>query len=494
MKIIVAGGGTAGWLTALYAKKIFDKEDVTVIQSSEIGILGAGEGATPQLVELLDFLDIKITDLFKECSSTIKNGIKFSNWSKNKSFYHPFGPTHYSSFNNYKKYKNYRDREVDYCHISAAKFDINQSDYSMIHKISEGKMIPSYNGELLYNWSIHFNARLFAKYLEEVGVSRGIKIVDDEIESSIVDNYGNIKKILLKRNKPVECDFIFDCTGFNRFFIGKTFKETWIAHKLPMKKAIPFFMDIDKDIPPYTESIKMDYGWVWKIPVQDRYGMGYVFDSDYATEEMIEKEISRKFIKDFKLSRTIDFNAGYYKNVWIKNCLAIGLSSSFIEPLEATSIWQVCNALKRIFVDNNISSYTELDIEKYNNEFSKEITEVSDFIYLHYLIKNKDTAFWENFEKDNPKPDFINEVLEIIDSRPLTNNDFLNKKMFHMQSYNHILIGNEILTKDKLKKYSSLVHEDIHNEFLDIIKIQKEIVNLCTTHIDFIEWAKNEKN
>ena len=341
MKYIILGGGTAGWLTALYLNKHFPNDEVTVVASSEIGILGAGEGTTPAFMEYLNEVGITEAELVSNCKATLKTGIKFTNWNGDGEHY----------------FHNFWDEK----------------------------------------YALHFDASLLAKYLQDVAVSRGIKLIDDEVVKVLLDG-GNITT-LVTPSGPVTGDFFFDCSGFKRLLIGEIYKSEWEEYDMPCKRAIPFFLPNDNtNLPDYTESVAMKYGWIWKIPVQGRYGCGYVFDSTMTTDENAAQEIRDYLGHDFKSPRTFNFSAGAYKQVWINNCMAVGLSSGFIEPLEATSIWIQILAL-RLFVQNRDNPV------KVNNDVKELNEDILSFLYFHYLSQRTDTEFWKDFQTNNYMPE-----------------------------------------------------------------------------------------
>jgi tryptophan halogenase len=346
MKFVIVGGGTAGWLTALYINRHFPNDNVTVVASSEIGILGAGEGTTPPFIDFLNEVGIGQQDLFDNCKATVKTGIKFTNW--------------------------------------------NGDGEEYFHNFTTGLH------------ALHFDASLLAKYFQQVAVSRGVKLVDDEVLGVQFEENNDIESLTLKSGKQVEVDFLFDCSGFRRMFIGGYYKSNWTEYPMPCKRAIPFFLPNDgTNLPEYTESVAMKYGWIWKIPVQGRYGCGYVFDSTMTTDEEAAQEIRDYLGHDFTSPRTFNFNAGAYDQCWINNCMAVGLSAGFIEPLEATSIWVQIIAL-RMFVE---VYGTEIARYKLNSDMKEVNEDVLAFLYYHYMTERKDTNFWKNFTINNKKPE-----------------------------------------------------------------------------------------
>jgi len=352
MKFVILGGGTAGWLTALYINKKFPNDSVTVIASSEMGILGAGEGTTPAFMEYLKEVDIKETELVTNCKATLKTGIKFTNWNGDgEHFFHNF----------------WNDK-----------------------------------------YALHFDASSLGKYLQEIAIKRGVTLIDDEVIKVLSDG-GNITT-LVTPSGPVSGDFFFDCSGFKRVLIGEVLNAEWETYSMPCKRAIPFFLPNDgKNIPDYTESVAMKYGWIWKIPVNGRYGCGYVFDPNLTTDEEAQQEIRDYLGHDFTSPKTFNFTAGSYKTVWNNNCLAVGLSSGFIEPLEATSIWAQVLTLK-MFVEQFSKENAK---NKINNDVKEINEDILSFLYFHYMTHRKDTKFWSNFTINNSIPNKLKDTLSL---------------------------------------------------------------------------------
>ena len=349
-KYVIVGGGTAGWLTALFVKEKFPYSDVTVIASSEIGILGAGEGTTPPFINFLAKIKINPDEIISNCLGTVKTSIKFTNWcGDTKHYYHNF--------------------------LS----DTRQGDSAL-----------------------HFDANLLAKYLQTVGIERGIKLVDNEVTDVCANSNNNITSLILKDKTSIDLDFVFDCSGFRRLIIGKHYNAKWASYKkiLPVDRAMPFFLQNDNtNLPVYTEAIALRHGWMWKIPVQGRYGCGYVFDSSRATDSEIKEEIEEHLGHEIVSPRMFSFDAGCFEDTWINNCVAIGLSSGFSEPLEATSIWVQITSLT--FLLKNINGIISIDAgakRRYNDAVKTMNSEIAKFLHFHYLTNRQDSDFWRSFE------------------------------------------------------------------------------------------------
>jgi tryptophan halogenase len=461
---VVVGGGTAGWLSALYLKTYFPESNVSVIASSEIGILGAGEGTTAHFLSFLDEIGISVTDLIKHANATFKNGIKFTNWNGDKEHYHhPFRDVDDLDHSFYSDL-NFSDapimdiesiangKNLDNIDFSAWASEHNKVRYYPNIHIWNKKGDPFRHYDNLGKHGLHFDASLLAKYLQNVGQLRGISLIDSVVSEIIPDETGNIKKIKLENNYSVPCDFVFDCSGFSRLIIGKHYNSEWIDYKdvLPVNRALPFFIKNDSGvIPPYTESIAMKYGWMWKIPVQGRFGCGYVFDSSLISDEEAKKELEEYLGFNIEIPRCFSFSAGCYSKQWIKNCVAVGLSSGFIEPLEATSIWVTIMSL-HTFMENlqGLTHGDQHSIDRYNNFLKNTNQKILDFLYFHYITKRTDTDFWKNFKKNNTMPEYIKNI--IIESNICVpkKSYFRNNEIFPFKSWYHVGAGTKFFNQD----------------------------------------------
>lgn len=463
-KIVVLGGGTAGWLTALMAKRIMPDNDVTLVESEEIGILGAGEGTTIQVVRILDFLGIPVSDVIKEASATIKNGIKFTNWTPDKDyFYHGFAPLNHenvgevvSTFGSHNvsymlnTLQDTEKKEFDFCAVYSDKnkvpfYPTNSENLSFFKDITDYVNIATF--------ALHFDARRFASMLQKYATSRGITRIEGKVADITSKSNGDIESLVLDSKVSVEGDFFFDCSGFNRLIIGKHYNGLWKSYsdRLTVNKAIPFFIKYEdgEEPAPYTESIAMKYGWMWKIPVEFRYGCGYVYDSSYISEEEAIKEVEEMLGRKIEVPKTFSFEAGYYENPWINNCVAVGLSAGFIEPLEATSILVSILSLQNV-LDNSGAMFERHEeyIKNYNKKMSSYNDNISDFIYFHYMGGRTDTLFWKKFQDVSLAPDYVKKVLSEWETCIPTQSQFTDNLFPYMSWYqvaNGINVSNKQL-------------------------------------------------
>jgi tryptophan halogenase len=354
-KIVIIGGGTAGWLTALFFQKNREDYKITVIESTKVGILGAGESSTPNLGGLLVNIGINISDFIKKTGATIKTANHFVNWSPNKdSYYHKF----------------------------QLKHDIT-------------KIEPNSHG-------FHFDARRCASYFKQIGLDRGLIHIDGFISNFTKKENGDVSHIHLDNGGVVECDYIVDCSGFARIGAGKLYNSEWKSYSeyLPCNSAFAYFLPQEKNIETntatQTQSIAMNAGWMWQAPLQHRWGCGYVYNDKYITLEEAIKEVEECVGEKIEVVKTFKFEAGSYKDTWINNCVSLGLASGFLEPLEGTSLMTLIWSILKILEIGGLE--TKGNKEKYN-AFVRDINYQSMlFVRHHYNCGRTDTKFWSDIQ------------------------------------------------------------------------------------------------
>lgn len=512
--ITVIGGGTAGWLSALYAKTTMPSKIVTLIESEDIGILGAGEGSTAHFVSFFDVIGIPVSDLVTHTGATIKSSIKFTNWNNKGTtdyYHHPF--TMYNNVNpdSLSQNPNFVQSTPSLFTAIAASDPDDYRYFSLHDKLSrEGKVpflldenrqnisnpIGYYEG--ISGYSIHFDAVKLAAYLKEIALSRGIKWVEGIVQDYTEKDNGDIDTLILKSGKVIETSFIIDCSGFKSFF-PKKFKSKWVSYKdtLPVNSAIPFFLPMEEDsIPPYTEAIAMKYGWMWKIPLQERYGCGYVFDSSLIDSDEAKKEIEEYLGHSIEVPRTLTFEPGYYETPWVKNVISIGLSAGFVEPLEATSIWASISSLGRIFsTPDAMYRIDQRFVDEFNEDACKFNESVFAFIYFHYMTGRDDTEFWKKFTREGA-PEILKRVYDISDYRLIQPADFGAGFLWPIDSFFYVGLGTNQLNLRKFSKLSMFYNYTASFTKSNLVMYKKTIDDLvtkyCSTHKDFLDRLKNK--
>jgi tryptophan halogenase len=480
-KFIILGGGSAGWITALSIKKTFPDCNVTVIQSSTVGIIGVGEATTPHVVNFLKDIGIDPLDVVKKTSGSIKNGISFENWNGDgKRYFHSF----YERIAEFSVPNIFESQASDYYKKVLISNNLPFEEHIYQTKLAYSNKVDLINT----NYALHFDATKFASYLEQVGRELGVTVIEGNYKHCSQNEQGFITALHLDNNCTLDCDFVFDCTGFARLLIGNVFKEKWrsFSNFLPAKKAIPFWLASENDIVPYTGSIAMKYGWMWKIPLQHRIGSGYVFDSDYISVDQAHQEAEQHYQRPLKINKIIDFDPGRYENVWVKNCMAVGLSSSFLEPLESTSLWLTITQLTlfKHFI-NELEAPRSSSLTLFNKMIANEIDDKAHFVYIHYLTKRKDSDFWINFREKCPVPDALKEKLELIKESNLRHFNISNAQapaIFPLHSYLEVCNGLEMYeNKMNISNYETIKPSPAEYK----LKIQ-EALSRAPTHLELL--------
>lgn len=506
--IVVVGGGTAGWITALMIKNAFHGCNIILIESSSIGILGAGEGTTPSTVKALAGLGIKLEDYIQNTSTTIKNGIKFVNFG-DKSFHYTFNTIKKEFTNQIDEYSktdhlNSIINQIKHDHLPIYNLmgyanSLAGDDFDLYEIASEENLVPfihntgekdssgSYTND---DFAIHFDGNAFAPYLSSIGVSRGIKKIDGVVDEILADENGFITKLIVNKQE-VDCDFVFDCTGFRRLIIGDFYKTKWnsVKNSLPVNRAMPYFLDIDTNsIPPYTESTAMNFGWSWKIPLQHRYGCGYVYDSNFISDDDAKNEIEKFLGHEIDVPKIFKFDAGFFENVFVKNCIAVGLSGGFVEPLEATSIGHTLQSVQNainILLKNNFQ-VDQVDRDTYNQIYKNLFLEIVDFIYLHYMTNKTNTKFWSDFTHNNLMPKTLSEKIEKLNNFESIN---LSNRMFRNYGFYRIMMGNNILNIENIKEW--LIDNNLYIDQNSFKVINENLCNKKNNFINHSEFLRN---
>lgn len=497
-KIIIVGGGTAGWLTALYLNKIAFDSEITLVESETIGILGAGEGSAALFPNFLWELGIDENDFIKNTGATFKIGINFSNWrSDGISYFHPF-----KSYGHLDPNVNnivgsiVRDlgltndgTEYGYLNLKANSPDspvVLPADILALHNKTPFSKVDGFIATLT-KYSYHFDARLVASYLRKIAEERGVKRIEGKVEA--IDGIP-IKKIQVS-GEMMECDFVFDCSGFHKNII-KHMPSKWISFKdkLKVDSALPFFLDGEKEFTKsYTEARAMNYGWMWQIPLQHRYGCGYVFDSSYISVEDAKKEIEEFIGKPVTFNNVINFDAGRYDKVFTHNCIAIGLSANFLEPLEATAINTIIEQLLRIS-KNMIENPNDLLRDEYNKSVADIVDDISDIIHLHYLTDRTDTEFWRDYDKTTVKSYALAQKLTNWKTRLPNNFDAIRKSNTFSLLSQFIIASNlhpDLINKELVKKENARYDLDNKLQFWKST-YQHQVDNILNFAIDHKEY------
>ena len=456
--IMVVGGGTSGWLTAaILARKLHQQSNrkiqVTLLESSNIPTIGVGEGTFPTMLNTLQYIGIEECEFLKSCQATFKQGIKFVDWLKPPSgdkhsyYYHLFNPPVLANgVDVTQEWLAYKKDKPDFSHAVSAQAFI--CDRNLAPKRLE-------TGE--YRWktkyAYHLDAGKFVELLkkfatEKLDVKHVIATVD-HVERA--RESGNISAVVCKQGIRREADFFVDCTGFASLLIGKTLGSRFVdkSDVLFVDKAIAMQVpniDEKQPIASHTISTAHEAGWSWDIGLKNRRGIGYVYSSQHSTDERAE-QVLRDYVGEQAEnleSKKISMRVGYREQCWRNNCVAIGFSGGFVEPLEATAIAMVETAALLLADQFPEESNAIPAIRtKYNQIFKLRWEKIVEFIKLHYcLSKRDDSQFWIDNTDSASIPQSLQDKISLWRHFPPVENDFASRfEMFSVASYQYILYG-----------------------------------------------------
>lgn len=423
--IIIVGGGTSGWMTAAALSQQFKHSpvSVTLIESTALGTIGVGEATIPTLRRFYSKLGFSDNDVLKATNATCKLGIQFKNWAgENTSFIHPFGL--YGQEVNRVPFHHF------YTKLRQSGDKTPFSDYSLgVNLAQQNKFFqPSStpkNQLDIFDWALHFDAALFAKLMRDYALENGIIHIDSKIEhvsltkgSDGIDSgdiaLGDIDTLHLENGQILTADLFIDCSGFSALLIEKALKtgyEDWSQY-LVCDTAVAVQSECTGEPVAHTISQAQKAGWQWQIPLQNRMGNGMVFSSQFISKneafDTLLENIKGKVLTE---PRSFSFTPGRRKKSWHKNCIAVGLSSGFLEPLESTSIALVETAIEKITSFLTEPEFGQEEVDKFNYAMALEYERVRDFIILHYKLNGRtDSPMWQ-YCRNLPVPHTLTEKM-----------------------------------------------------------------------------------
>ncbi len=414
--IAILGGGTAGWVSAGMLARVLTNQGcaITVIESPEIGTVGVGEATIPPITDFLKFLGINEADFIHHTQATFKLGIKFPDWRRpGHSYWHPFGT--FGSTINRRPFHHY------WLAAKAKGWTPRFDDFSLCAALSDKNLFqfpdpkaPGPTAGLRY--ALHFDAGLVAKYLRAYSEQLGVARIEKTVATATVAENGHIAALHFTDGTQFAADLYIDCSGFRGLLIEQTLKTGYLDWTpwLPCDRAVAFPTAAASPRPPYTQARARAAGWQWRIPLQHRTGNGHVYSSahleDQAALDDLLATLGEKPLAD---PRFLRFTAGRRKHFWVGNCIAIGLASGFLEPVESTSIHLAMSAIYNLLDHFPDRDFAPANIASYNRELIAEIEHVRDFIILHYCATERDdTDFWRHCRTMN-LPDSLAERIAL---------------------------------------------------------------------------------
>ena len=480
--LLVVGGGTAALIAALIIKKKLNI-NIDIVHSSNIGIIGVGESSTEHWRDFCDFVGINQIEALVECNATYKAGIRFKDWS-DKDWIHHVN-------------KDFSKKWGQYAPVYALQVCKNDPYMAPVHYLND--KLPKWLLNKPDIWpanQFNFDTFKLNEFLTKIAKSWGINFFDDKILDASFNDAGEIGT-LTGEQRNYTYDFYLDCTGFKRILMEKLGAK-WISYKKYLKtNTAMVFPTPDTDNYPTTVIAQaMDYGWMFRIPTWGRYGNGYVFDSNYITPEQAKQEVESKFFKDIDVRKVVSFDPGHIDQPWIKNCCAIGLSGSFVEPLEATSI---STTIQQAFLlMHYLPIYSEKETKAYNEKFTGLLENIRDFIILHYLVKKDSTEFWKEASAVE-LPDSLAVNLDIWRHRLPIYEDFSHLTryiLFGADNFTIILAGLNHFNRESIIKEYMAQSPVIHREAEKLLNFLKhsDDTDVYMKHKDFVKLTREHYN
>ena len=486
--IVIVGGGTSGWMSAAALSRIIGKQDckITLVESEQVGTVGVGEATIPPIVEFNNLLGINADEMLRATQGTFKLGIEFINWGRiGDAYMHPFGSFGRTIMN------------VSFWHYWKKAYDLGLSPpldaYSLNwlaakqnRFLRSGNVPNSPLSKVPHAY--HFDASLYARFLRNFSTDLGVDRIEGLVEQVIQDpGSGFITGIKLQDGKLIDGDFFLDCTGFRGLLIEQCLQtgyEDW-AHYLPCNSAQAVPSKAINLKRPYTKSIAHPIGWQWQIPLQHRTGNGIVYSTEFATDEQAQQTLLENLPSTALAEpRQLRFVTGKRKKSWNKNCLAVGLSSGFMEPLESTSIHLIQSTITRFLSLFPRRTNFDAEMDRFNKSADREFRTVRDFLILHYKATERDDSGLWNYCRNMAVPDSLQEKLELYQSGSWIERD--NQELFGVDSWLSVFNGQHI----QAKSYSPLVDHLPKDKLETILRETRDVIAQCTTampsHEDFI--------
>lgn len=483
-KVVIAGGGTAGWMTAAAMSKVLGGVcDITLVESEEIGTVGVGEATIPTLLTYNRLIGIEEAAWMRAVSGTFKLGIAFENWTElGHRYIHSFGITgkdHWTAgFQHF--WKRGRDLGV------AGEF----GDYCLELMAAEAGRF-AHLPDLGLNYAYHLDSAAYAVFLRRLAEAGGIRRIEGRIAEVRRTEEGDLRSLTLQDGAVIPGDLFVDCTGFRALLIGEALGvgyQDW-SHWLPCDRAIAVQTESVRPPLPYTRSIAHGAGWRWQIPLQHRTGNGIVFSSRFMSETDARETLLGAVEGDLLTEpRVIRFKTGSRIAHWHRNCIAIGLSSGFIEPLESTSIHMIQRSVMRLMQMFPRGAVNPSDVREFNRQTHYEMEHIRDFIILHYHLTNRtDTPFWRHC-RTMDIPDGLRHRMDLFAA---TGRVFrANDELFAENSWTQVMLGQGILPRghhpvadamspDEVRRFLAHISENVNRTVAGLPMHQAYLDSYC---------------
>ena len=486
-RIVIVGGGSAGWMTAAALSSLLGPKDVaiTLVESDAIGTVGVGEATIPDILAFNRMLGVNEAEFMAATEATFKLGIEFVDWgAKGDRYIHPFGQ-HGVDMQGIDFHQYWLRARED-----GATDPIEAYSLCAVAAQAGRFVLPDPNPRSVLSqirYAYHFDATLYARFLRRYAEARGVARVEGTVGEVGQDARGDIARLTLSDGRVVEGDFFFDCTGFRALLIGQTLDAGFVdwSHWLPCDTALAVPSAHAGAPTPYTRSTARDAGWQWRIPTQRRVGNGHIFANAFQSEEdahdMLLANLDAAPLAD---PRRITFRAGCRERFWQGNCIAVGLAAGFLEPLESTSIYLIQEGISRFISLFPRGEIPDILRTEYNRHMRTEFEQVRDFIILHYAATTRDdTPFW-NYCRTMTLPDTLLHKIELFRE---TGRVFrYNDELFARPSWVAVMLGQGIMPTTSDPIVSTLPADDVARSLASMREAMAAAVQRMPTHGEFL--------
>jgi tryptophan 7-halogenase len=480
-KIVIAGGGTAGWITAAaLAHQMGEILDITLVESQDIGTVGVGEATIPPMRTFHRFIGINEQEFMRATNATFKLGIQFENWRQvGEKYFHSFGMTGKQTIITDFIHFWLRGREL------GIAGDIG--DYCLEYKAALQNRF-SLNEHSKINYAFHLDAGRYASFLRARAEARGVQRVEGKIAR--VEQYsdtGFIRSLILDSGQEIAGDLFIDCTGMRALLIEQCLQtgfEEW-NHWLPCDSAIAVQTESHEPAVPYTKSIAHHAGWRWQIPLQNRVGNGIVFSSPHLSDDeattMLLSSMEGKVLTE---PRVIKFKTGRRKKSWNKNCIAMGLASGFLEPLESTSIHMIMTAVTRLLQLFPHGEIKQSIVDEYNTQAKSEYERIRDFIILHYKATARDDSPFWRYCKEMEIPEELEHRMNLFKEFGRSNQ--VEGELFRLDSWTQVMLGQGIMPESYHPIVALMPDRELQNFLNSIATDVNNSIAVMSKHYDFV--------
>jgi tryptophan halogenase len=487
-KILIVGGGSAGWMVAAALSKVLRNTycDIEVVESEAIGTVGVGEATIPDFQRFNEFLGFDEDEFMRRTQATFKLGIEFVDWGNLKSSYiHAFGDVG-------------KDMEgIPFQHywlkMHAAGEESKLADYTLTARACKKnrfmRPVDAGNSPLSnIAYAFHFDAGLYAAFLREFAEAGGVKRTEGKVLHTVLREDGFIRELVLENGDRKEADLFIDCSGFKGVLIGDALKiefEDW-SQWLPCDRAVVVQSGSTGELLPYTRATAHTAGWQWRIPLQHRIGNGHVFSSRFMSEDeaanILLKNLDGPPLADVKV---LKFITGKRKLFWVKNCVAIGLAGGFMEPLESTSLHLVQSAIARLLALFPDKRFSQSDIDAFNRQSHFEYDKIRDFLIMHYHVTTRnDSEFWDHC-RNMVVPDALAEKINQFTSHGRIARE--TDELFSESSWLEVMYGQGIRPSGYHPLVDVMPQEEIARRMTSIKAVIDRSVDHMPSHAEYIK-------